>query len=237
MTDVMTTTEEDQQPGVLLRPGALAGDVSVDIHTLQAFMLVKVLPAGQTKPTPGILLNFAGHMMKLWNASSRDDPFADWYMEEAQSSIMSASKRIRETQERMDSAIRNCGMNVDLPYAKITVKIPMTFGAPYGFMGARLVMACDKAIRSVLSERHIGLISTSDADKDIEGIIATVKQALKGQFKYRHKGVTREDAKQKNAKFNEAAEIMGFPPEDIINGRRPEFSPRIRKESDPLSEL
>ena len=49
MTDVMTTTEEDQQPGVLLRPGALAGDVSVDIHTLQAFMLVKVLPAGQTK--------------------------------------------------------------------------------------------------------------------------------------------------------------------------------------------
>jgi len=54
-----------------------------------------------------------------------------------------------------------------------------------------------------------------------------VLHAFELQREYRFHGITREDARAVNAKWNRAVEEMGSPPADIVAGRRPRVFPRI----------
>lgn len=211
-------------------PGALAGAASIEIHTRQGWRLVYSRRSdGSPSPMTG-LLRFAARMNTIWAAARADDPFADWYLEKTYHAIETARMEIGDLHRMLAAHFRNGkknGVNVEMAASSTPVSVPLQFSTPYGFMGAYLVSECDELIRACYTCRHVGLISYAKNEQNIRRAMRLVLRAFEVQREYRFHGVTREDARAANAKWNKAVAEMGSPPPEIVDGRRPKVAPRI----------
>ncbi len=211
-------------------PGSLAGEASIEIHTRQGWRLVYSRRSdGSSSPMTG-LLRFAGRMNAIWAAARADDPFADWYLEKTYHAIEKARMEIGDLHRMLAAHFRSekkKGVNVNVAASSTPVSVPLQFATPYGFMGAYLVSECDELIRACYTCRYVGLISYAKNEQNIRRAMRLVLHAFELQREYKFHGVTREDARAANAKWNKAVEDMGNPPPDIVDGHRPKASPRI----------
>jgi len=211
-------------------PGSLAGAASIEVHTRQGWRLVYSRRSdGSPSPMTG-LLRFAARMNTIWAAAQADDPFADWFLEKTYHAIETARMEIGDLDRLLTAHFRNekkKGVNVEMAASSTPVSVPLQFSTPYGFMGAYLVSECDELIRACYTCRHVGLISHAKNEQNIRRAMRLVLHAFDVQRGYRFHGVTREDARAANAKWNRAVAEMGSPPPEIIAGRRPRVSPRI----------
>jgi len=211
-------------------PGSLAGAASIEIHTRQGWRLVYSRRSdGTPSPMTG-LLRFAGRMNTIWAAAQGDDPFADWFLEKTYHAIETARLEIGDLHRILAAHFQHekqKGVNVNVAVSSTPVSVPLQFSTPYGFMGAYLVSECDELIRACYTCRYVGLISYAKNEQNIRRAMRLVLRAFELQREYRFHGVTREDARAANAKWNKAVAEMGNPPPDIVDGRRPKASPRI----------
>jgi len=213
----------------LQMPGSLAGAASIEIHTRQGWRLVYSRRSdGSPSPMTG-LLRFAARMNTIWAAAQADDPFADWFLEKTYHAIETARMEIGDMHRMLATHFQHGkkGVNVEMAASSTPVSVPLQFSTPYGFMGAYLVSECDALIRACYTCRHVGLISNAKNEQNIRRAMRLVLRAFELQREYRFHGVTREDARAANAKWNRAVEEMGSPPPEIVAGRRPRVSPYI----------
>jgi len=211
-------------------PGSLAGAASIEIHTRQGWRLVYSRKSdGSPSPMTG-LLRFAARMNIIWVAARADDPFADWFLEKTYHAIESARMEIGDLHRILAAHFQHGkqkGVDVNVAASSTPVSVPLQFSTPYGFMGAYLVSECDELIRACYTCRYVGLISYAKNEQNIRRAMRLVLHVFELQREFRFQGVTREDARAANAKWNRAVTEMGSPPPEIIAGRRPRVSPRI----------
>jgi len=211
-------------------PGSLAGAANIEIHTRQGWRLVYSRRSdGSPSPMTG-LLRFAARMNAIWAAARADDPFADWFLEKTYHAIETARMEIGDLHRVLAAHFQHGkkkGVNVNVAASSTPVSVPLQFATPYGFMGAYLVSECDELIRACYTCRYVGLISYAKNEQNIRRAMRLVLHAFELQREYKFHGVTREDARAANAKWNKAVAEMGSPPPDIVAGRRPRASPRI----------
>ena len=109
-------------------------------------------------------------------------------------------------------------IEVAAPASIKPARIALNFSNPYAFRGARLVGLYDGLVRTVLSARHVGLLSRDEAERALHLGGRQVRRALQSAVGYRFAGVTRLDVEQGTAKAQQARDVMGELPEDILAG-------------------
>ena len=74
-------------------PGRLLGNVSFEIHTMDAQLLF----SGYTDKNAVGLLQFAALMTTIWDAAEKDDPYADWYLLKTYDAIIQLRNQFAQT--------------------------------------------------------------------------------------------------------------------------------------------
>ena len=86
----------------------------------------------------------------------------------------------------------------------------------------------DGLVRTVLSAQHVGLLSRDEAERALHLGGRLVRRALQSAVGYRFVGVTRLDVAQGTAKAQQARDVMGELPEDILAGTsRAPYAPAV----------
>ncbi len=92
--------------------------------------------------------------------AQQDDPYADW----ALLRIEKGRAFINEKNLAMGKSLNALGsMKIELARTQAPAVIELSFGTPYGFMGAYLLSDYDELARSVLNAQHCALVGRDQA--------------------------------------------------------------------------
>ncbi len=215
--------------GLTDRPGALRGEVWITIQTRQAQRLV----AGR-KPTPDkpaiIGLTRFGSLTSLLNFCARlDDPYADWWLLKVEAALDQASAQIERMHQQVEALLaEHPGMQIELAESLEPVRIPLKFGNPYAYQGARLLTEFDGLVRALLTARHVGFLDRNSAEKQLHLSGRAIRRALTSAVGFKNQSTRRKDIEQNTARALTAKQRMGEVPPDILDrSRRARLAPEL----------
>jgi len=177
-------------PRVEERPGVLRGGATLTLQTRQAQRLVK--GRGQTEGKPAIigLIGFANMLRMIWHGARADDPYADWWMLKVHDALQLAQEQLACAGQEIATRFDAMGsIDVSAPASIKPARIALNFSNPYAFRGAQLVSAYDALVRSVLSARHVGLLTRDESERALHEGGRQVRRALQSPVGYRFTGV------------------------------------------------
>lgn len=210
------------------KPGALRNQASLEIQTRQAQFLLN----GRTGKRGIIgLLQFSRIVGDIWLAAQQDDPYADWTLLRIEEAIDKARALIRKQSLATEKSLNTLGsMKIELARTQAPAIVELSFGTPYGFMGAYLLSDYDELARSVLTAQHCALVDRDRAG----GLIRTGGNAVRGVYQlptaWRRTDMTREEMHKGSDAAVNAAQLMGDLPVDVLEmKRRAKFAPRISR--------
>lgn len=209
-------------------PGPLRHKVSLTTQSRYARLLV--LGRSATAGTPAImgLLAFADQLRIIWNASRADDPWADWWLIKIDDAIDLVQHRL----ETIATKIRRYlmaqpALEIDIATSERPYRIKLRFINPYAYRAAQLVAEFDAAVRTILTARHVGLISEEQSFRQIESCSAVLRSLFAIPQSYRVLRIDRSAVKAGAPAAASAAEVMGQVPAAILLGvQRPRLAPR-----------
>lgn len=207
------------------QPGRLVSQATLVLHTRHAQRLFR----GHFHQVPGIMA-FSRQLMKIWQAASEDDPYADWYLIKTYDAIHQTRKKLESLQQSYQNLFtQQDNLRLELSISSKPIEFGLRFGTPYGYMASYLIADYDRLARQFLSARALGLIDgyfTTSPDEATE----MVRQVLKKPMDWELTGITREDILQKNQQAQQAREKLGQVPKQIISGKlRAPYAPIIKK--------
>ena len=212
------------------RPGRLRGNYSITLHTRQAQRLFLGRRKTDEKPAIVGLTAFSSMMARVWDAAADDDPYADWFLLQAEQAIEDAQARIAVRQREVDARLRSRDrVHIEVASSLSPVEMPLKFPTPFGYMGAYLIEEYDKLVLSLLTAVHVALLPREMA----MSILAQTGRAIRRAFLVptRHKllGITRKDLEMMTQRGAQAVEAMGELPAEILEGgKRSRYAPAIR---------
>ena len=207
------------------RPGALRGDTTIDLHTVQGTYLYYGLNDGENRRIIG-LRRFNEILTQIWiNAST--DPWALWYLVLLEAAIHKSQIQVERMLKQYKSKLDNWKIRYKKSSSKDPVKIPVSFVAPLGFRAASLVVTADEAIRLILQAHHVGVIEDDLARIELHTIGKSVRSAFETASTYRNMKVSYKELKEGGPKALEAIKKMGEVPPEILSGKkRPRHVPK-----------
>ncbi|BBR54726.1 PFL_4669 family integrating conjugative element protein [Pseudomonas putida] len=223
-----------------LNLGSLRSSITLTLHTHHAARLWQ----GRSR-REGVhpILGMPGYISVtnlLKQASSQDDPYADWFMLQLEEKLLQAKAAVHTLVQQVSQVERALPTQVDVgDNLNIhPVTLPLYIGSQLGFLAIYLLTDYDTLVRRVLLAHHTALIGRADMESWIDGGAHHVRSLLGLAQHYRLAGVTRDDMAANNARAREALEKFGTPPQDILEGsRRSQFAPPIvRNSSTSLAE-
>lgn len=209
-------------------PGPLRHKVSLTTQSRYARLLV--LGRSATADAPAImgLLAFADQLRVIWNALRADDPWADWWLIKIDDAIDLVQHRLETTTTRIKGHLQaQPALEIDIATSERPYRVKLRFVNPYAYRGAQLVAEFDAAVRTILTARHVGLLS----EEQSLGLIDSCSTVLRSLFampqRYRVLRVDRTAVKAGTAVAAAAAKIMGPVPAAILLGeQQPRLAPR-----------
>ncbi|WP_060545226.1 PFL_4669 family integrating conjugative element protein [Pseudomonas sp. NBRC 111136] len=215
-----------------LNLGSLRSSITLTLHTHHAARLWQ----GRS-PRDGVhpILGMPGYIAVtnlLKQASSQDDPYADWFMLQLEEKLLQAKAQIRTLTQQVSHVERALPPQVDVgDNLNIhPVTLPLFIGSQLGFLAIYLLTDYDVLVRRVLLAHHTALIGRMDMESWIDGGAHVLRSLLGLAQHYRVAGVSRDDMAANNARAREAIDKFGLPPQDILEGaRRSQFAPPIAR--------
>ena len=209
-------------------PGPLRHKVSLTTQSRYARLLV--LGRSATADTPAImgLLAFADQLRIIWNASRADDPWADWWLIKIDDAIDLVQHRLETIATKIRRYLRaQPALEIDIATSERPYRIKLRFINPYAYRAAQLVAEFDAAVRTILTARHVGLISEEQSFRQIESCSAVLRSLFAIPQSYRVLRIDRSAVKAGVPAAISAAEVMGQVPAAILLGeQRPRLAPR-----------
>lgn len=207
------------------RPGALKGDTTIDLHTVEGTYLYYGLNEGNQRIVG--LRRFNEILTKVWiNAST--DPWALWYLVRLEAAIHQSQIQVERILKRHKDKLDNWKIRYKKSSSKDPVKIPVSFVAPLGFQAATLVVTADEAIRLILQAHHVGVIVDELARIELHNVGKSVRRAFEQASTYRNMKVSYQELKEREPKALKAIEKMGEVPSEILSGKtRPRHLPKV----------
>ena len=223
------------------KPGMLRGEATLDIQTRQAQRLVYGRRKTEDKEHIVGLVRYGMNMKRIWTSAGRDDPYADWILFQTETALMEA--RIKVNTERLD--IEEClstvssGIHIDVAHSIEPVHIPLQFANAYGYMGAYLIADFDQLVRTVLTARHVGLLTGNESTHALYQTSRMVRRAFAFSSQWKFSLVTRTDVRNNTPMAAKAKELMpkiDLPTGVIEGDLRAEIAPDIVTTSSALDE-
>ena len=215
------------------RPGRLFGSIPFEIHTMDAQLLF----SGYINKGSVGLLQFAGQMSTLWDASEKDDPYADWYLLKVYDAIIQLRNQFAQSIQDYQEKIRETYGQANLLLTPFVSQKPVVknlwFRTQYGYLGAGVVGDFDELMRFVLTANRVGVL----LDKPQEAIrsewIDKVIALFQLPFKWQSFMLTRSDIEADNDLAKSAQKTLGKIPRNVLDKTlRAPFSPYINVESE-----
>ncbi len=207
------------------RPGALRGDTTIDLHTVQGTYLYYGLNDGKSNRIIG-LRRFNEILTRIW-INAPTDPWALWYLVLLETAIDKSQIQVERMLKKYKDKLDNWKIRYKKSSSKDPVKIPVSFVAPLGFRAASLVVTADDAIRLILQAHHVGVIEDDLARIELHAIGKSVRSAFEKASAYRNMKVSYKELKEGDPKALEAIKKMGEVPPEILSGKkRPRHVPK-----------
>lgn len=209
------------------RPGALRGEVWITIQTRQAQRLVTGRKPTPDKPAIIGLTRFGSLTSLLHFCARLDDPYADWWLLKVEAALDQASAQIERMRQQVEALLaEHPGMQIELAESLEPVRIPLKFGNPYAYQGARLLTDFDALIRALLTARHVGFLDRDRTEKQLHLSGRAIRRALACAVGFKNQSTRRKDLEQNTARAMKARECMGEVPPDIMDrSRRARLAP------------
>ncbi|MFB4390394.1 MULTISPECIES: PFL_4669 family integrating conjugative element protein [unclassified Pseudomonas] len=213
-----------------LNLGSLRSSITLTLHTHHA---ARLWQGRAGREGVFAIMGMAGYISVtnlLKQASSQDDPFADWFMLQLEEKVLQARAELLALTEQIKLVERdlppqvNIGDNLNIH----PVTLPLFIGSQLGFLAVYLLTDYDALVRRVLLAHHTALIGRVDMEHWIDRGAHLLRSLFSMAQLYRLAGVSRDDIAANNARAREAIDKFGAPPPDILEGtRRSQFAPPI----------
>lgn len=212
------------------------------LHNSGDKIILQTVPAqqvllGKTNETGPIgLQQFCNRMAALWQASGKDDPYADQIIMKAYNHIIRLRRLITKTTAEFSEKIKQpTGIVLEIRESEHPVSYTIAFKTPYCYMSAYLLSDFDKLCRIILSVKYAALLEErEDPEQIIRDIRKKLRQLLSIPLQWNYSGVSRNDIKVCNQIATKAAGLNKFEIEPAIlnNEKRAPYSPRVRAKKD-----
>ncbi len=202
-------------------PGVLRGEVWLTVQSRHAQRLILGRAATLTKPAIIGLVGFADRLRVIWNAARADDPYADWWLIKIDEALQRARSRIKREQAVLDECIeQRSALQIEVVTTSKPYRVALNFANPYGYWGAHLIAEFDTTARTILTAKHVGLISGNLAEQSLHGCAGAIRSLFAVPLGYRVLRIDREAVKANGKTAKEAAEFMGEIPQAVLLGEQ-----------------
>lgn len=215
--------------------GVLRGGTVVTIQTRQAQMLVTGRERTETQHRILGLMQFSKYLNQIAEAARNDDPYADWFLLQAEEALEAASSGIATLRERLAKLLDSVpAMQVEVAQSTKPLRITLNFAASYAYWTTRVITDYDELVRMVLTARHVAYMDAAAERGVLNEASRMVRRVFESTSRYRYTGITREDVRQSTELARQATGLMGQLPLAIQEKRqRPKFAPAISVRSAP----
>ncbi len=201
--------------------GALRGEVWLTVQSHHAQRLILGRAATLEKPAIVGLVGFADRLRVIWNAARADDPYADWWLIKIDEALERARSRIKREQAVLDECIeQRSALQIKVVTTTKPYRVALNFANPYGYWGAHLIAEFDTTARTILTAKHVGLISGNLAEQSLHGCAGAIRSLFAVPLGYRVLRIDREAVKAGGKTAKEAAEFMGEIPQAVLLGEQ-----------------
>lgn len=211
--------------------GVLRGGTVVTIQTRQAQMLVTGRERTDTQHRILGLMQFSKYLNQMADAARNDDPYADWFLLQAEEALEAASSGIASLRGRIGKLLDSVpAMQVEVAQSTKPLRITLNFAASYAYWTTRVITDYDELVRMVLTARHVAYMDATAERGVLNEASRMVRRVFESTARYRYTGITRAEVQQATEPARQAAELMGQLPVDILEKRqRPKFAPAITR--------
>jgi integrating conjugative element protein (TIGR03761 family) len=218
--------------------GALRAAVTLTLQTRHAQRLVQGRSRANGKPDIIGLLGFAHLLRPIWHAARADDPYADAWLLTVHGALESAWFEIEAAEQGLTAALQQLpALDVCAPVSQSPVRVVLQFGNPYAFRGARLLSRYDGLVRTALGAQHLGMLAAAECARLLHAGGRAVRRAFQSPVGFRTTGVDRRAIAQGTARAQQARDLLGALPDDVLEGtRRAPYAPVI-VEQGPRAEV
>jgi integrating conjugative element protein (TIGR03761 family) len=202
-------------------PGVLRGEVWLTVQSRHAQRLILGRAASLDKPAIIGLVGFADRLRVIWNAARADDPYADWWLIKIDEALERARQRIKKERAALDECIeQQSALQIKVATAEKPYRVQLQFANPYAYWGAHLIAEFDTTARTVLTAKHVGLISSVLAEQSLRGCGGAIRSLFAVPQGYRMLRIDRGAVKAGGETAKQAADLMGELPQAVLLGEQ-----------------
>jgi len=190
----------------------VAEDDLLILHTDVA----QVLFNGQWKAGRLGLVQFAGIVLKIWEAHYADDPYADKCLLKISDEIKSIKEKFENYERLLMRQIDNLrGFEINIYYHPNAQKYKLRFATPYPYMASVLVEKVDYLNRLIYTLKRIGIVP--DGNLKVVDLMKDVQGVYKISLEWKYTGITRKDIIEKNQLALQVEKQLGVIPPAILD--------------------
>ena len=192
------------------QPGRLRGKSTLVLETRHAQMIFEGRKGNIEKNKAEIvgLKKFASLLKSIWQASSNDDPYADWWLIKIERALESATEELSKQITRFNKLLSvEQNLKHEVSHSIEHIELELRFSIPYAFQGAKLLMIHDELVRTLLTANHVGVSDNRTIRKALHESGRKVRGTFQTVTGFRYTGLTREEIKSGNAKALKAMRI------------------------------
>ncbi|MBU9819858.1 TIGR03761 family integrating conjugative element protein [Rahnella sp. BCC 1045] len=222
------------------RTGALHSELKIELHSHYAIGLwqgrraEKGEEGAKGKPAIMGMPRFLSLASRINQDSLKNNPWADAAMLALEEKISGASRTMSALINSLDSDMEliPTGVTFTEPGVSAPLDIKVFSNTPLGYRCVYLLIGFDQFSKKVLQASHYALISRTKRDQLLSEGGRLIRQIYGSVISYRSLAVSRLDAVENNAVWQQAVLDLGEPDVDVLLGnRRSAFSPPVNEAS------
>jgi integrating conjugative element protein (TIGR03761 family) len=218
-THVGLTGEQPLDQSDKTGPGALRGEVWLNVQTYQAQSLIRGRRGGEGKPAIMGLVGFAERLKVLWQAIRSDDPFADWWLVKVEDSVADVRSQLHSLQEQLQATLVSVEcFEVTFAQSSRPQRVSLQFANPYAFRAAQMLADYDRMMCTWMTARHLGMALPTEIAEKVSGSGRSLRRVFALPQSYQYLEISRNDIHQGTARAEKARECMGDLPQEILDG-------------------
>ncbi len=213
-------TDKSENTDILSTPGPLRGASELILETRKGQMIFEGRRPDPDRKKAAIigLKSFARYLRVIWDTTTNNDPYADWWLLKVEREIEAKEKWINDKYDEYSKILGQFdNLSHEVAHSISPIRCELRFSIPYSYRGAMLLMKYDELIKIIMTANHVALVESIRAHRDIEDSSKAARTVFHAVTGYRFTGVTRDDIYANNKIAEKASELMGPCPTGILD--------------------
>lgn len=206
------------------QPGKLKTNIELTIQTTIAQNILK----GKRKGPVGIV-RFNSLITPIWQASGKDNPYADLFFLKLYGMIRLLQKDIQTLYDEYGNNLSlTDGVEINIAKSQAPLKMTLQFNNPYSYRVAYLIVEFENLARLLLSLKYLGVVQGKAVNKALSTCRFKLLRILSKPLHWKMMDVTRADLQLETEKGREAVKLLGEVDGRVLRGELvPPFVGRV----------